>query len=30
VGMKKAVMRPQAMNAAMLGITMPERKDPNF
>ncbi|CAB4857866.1 unannotated protein [freshwater metagenome] len=23
-------MRPQAINAAMLGITMPERKDPNF
>src|SRR3712207_6718902 len=28
--MKKAVIRPQAMNAAMLGMIMPDRKVPNF
>src|SRR4029453_12707598 len=28
--MKKAVMNPQAMNAAMFGMIMPERKVPNF
>jgi hypothetical protein len=28
--MNRAVMRPHAINAAMLGITMPERNDPNF
>src|SRR5690554_2266897 len=27
--MKRAVMRPQAMNAAMLGMIMPLRKVPN-
>src|SRR6476659_2199056 len=29
-GMKKAVMRPQAMIAPMLGITMFDKKVPNF
>src|SRR4029450_4496920 len=28
--MKNAVMNPQAMNAAMLGMIMPDRKVPNF
>ena len=28
--MKKAVMRPHAMKAAMFGMIMPERKVPNF
>ena len=30
VSMKNAVMKPQAMNAAMFGMIMPERKVPNF
>jgi hypothetical protein len=29
-GMKKAAMRPQAIKAPMLGITMPLRNRPNF
>jgi hypothetical protein len=28
--MNRAVMRPQAMNAPMLGMTMLDRKVPNF
>src|SRR5688500_14130045 len=28
--MKSAVMKPQAMNAAMFGMIMPDRKVPNF
>src|SRR5215218_350680 len=28
--MKNAVMKPQAMNAAMFGMIMPDRKVPNF
>jgi hypothetical protein len=28
--MKNAVMNPQAMNAAMFGLIMPDRKVPNF
>jgi hypothetical protein len=28
--MKNAVIRPQAMNAAMLGMIMPDRNVPNF
>src|SRR3954449_6066773 len=30
LGMKKAVMRPQAMNAPRLGMIMPLRNVPNF
>jgi hypothetical protein len=30
VGMKRAVMSPQAMNAAMFGMTMPDRNVPNL
>ena len=30
VSMKNAVMRPQAMNAAMLGMIIPDRNVPNF
>ena len=30
VSMKNAVMNPQAMKAAMLGMIMPDRKVPNF
>src|SRR3954452_8386573 len=28
--MKSAVMKPQAMNAAMFGMIIPDRKVPNF
>jgi hypothetical protein len=28
--MKKAVIKPQAMNAAIFGMIMPDRKVPNF
>src|SRR3954453_12189506 len=30
VWMKNAVMKPQAMNAAMFGMIIPDRKVPNF
>ena len=30
VSMKNAVMKPQAMKAAMFGMIMPDRKVPNF
>ena len=30
VGMKRAVRKPHAMKAPMFGMTMPERKRPNF
>jgi hypothetical protein len=29
VGIKRAVIRPQAMNAPMLGMIMPAKKPPN-
>ena len=30
VGMNRAVRKPQAMNAPMFGMTMPDRNHPNF